>query len=131
MRLGGLEILISAPALAIDAAYLGFWALSPEGCNADDRNSFRLTSKGISGRELECETKQASSDGSGWRMRLWCGSEGSEYFLDVRWQLMPNGRLHETQKGKAFGSMAFTSWLGPTVPVSVPGIASARSDGCG
>jgi len=92
-------ILISTPALAIDPAYLGLWAPSPEACRPDDRTAFRITPKGISGRELECETKQASSDNSGWLLRLWCGSEGTDSTITLRWRLMPNGHLHEDQKG--------------------------------
>src|SRR5690349_2103060 len=71
-------VLISTPALAIDPAYLGVWAPSPQSCRAGDRTAFRFTPKGISGIELECETKQASSDGSSWLVRLWCGSEGTD-----------------------------------------------------
>jgi hypothetical protein len=92
-------VMISTPAMAIDAAYLGVWAPSPEACNADDRTAFRITPKGISGRELECETKQASADGAGWRVRLWCGSEGYDSTITLRWRLAPDGHLHETQKG--------------------------------
>jgi hypothetical protein len=92
-------ILISTPALAIDPAYLGLWAPSPEACKPDDRTAFRITPKGISGRELECETKQASSDSSGWLVRLWCGSEGTDSTITLRWRLIPNGHLHEDQKG--------------------------------
>jgi hypothetical protein len=92
-------VLISTPALAIDPAYLGLWAPSPEACRPDDRTAFRITPKGISGRELECETKQASSDSSGWLVRLRCGSEGTDSTITLRWRLMPNGHLHEDQKG--------------------------------
>jgi hypothetical protein len=92
-------VLISTPALAIDPAYLGLWSLSLDECSADDRTAFRITPKGISGKELECEIKQQSSDGGGWRVRLWCGSEGYDSTLTLRWRLMPNGRLHEDQKG--------------------------------
>ena len=92
-------VLVPTPALAIDPAYLGLWAPSPEAGKTDARTAFRITPKGISGVELECETKQASSDGSSWLVRLWCGSEGTDSTITVRWRLMPNGHLHEDQKG--------------------------------
>jgi hypothetical protein len=92
-------VMISTPALAIDPAYLGVWAPILEACNPDDRTAFRITLKGISGRELECETKQESSDGAGWRVRLWCGSEGADSTITLRWHLAPDGRLREDQEG--------------------------------
>src|SRR5260221_10920885 len=82
-----------------DPGYAGVWAPSVGACKADDRTTFRITPKGISGKELECEIKQASADGGGWLVRLSCGSEGTDSTLTVRWRLMPNGRLHEDQKG--------------------------------
>jgi hypothetical protein len=94
-------VLISTPALAIDPAYLGFWAPSPGACRADDRTAFRITPRGISGWEFECKMKQASSDGAGWLVHLSCGAEGNDYTLTLRWHLAPNGHLRETQKGKS------------------------------
>jgi hypothetical protein len=91
---------ISTPA-AIDPAYVGVWAPYPGACRADDRTAFRLRPKGISGREFECQLEQASSDRAGWLVRLSCAAEGNEYTLNLRWQLTPNGRLRETQKGQS------------------------------
>jgi hypothetical protein len=92
-------VLISTPAQALDPAYLGLWSPSLYACSADDRTAFRITPKGISGKELECTIKQQSSDAGGWLVRLWCGSEGSDSTLTLRWRLMPNGQLHEDQIG--------------------------------
>jgi hypothetical protein len=93
-------VLISTPALAIDPAYLGFWAPSPKACRADERTAFRITPKGISSYEEGCEINQASPDGAGWLVRLSCASEGYDSTVTLRWQLMPNGRLRETMKGR-------------------------------
>ena len=72
---------ISTPALAIDPAYFGVWAPSPAECRPDDRAGFRITPKGINGREWGCEIKQQSSDGGGWLVHLACATEGTEHAL--------------------------------------------------
>jgi hypothetical protein len=87
------------PPPAIDPAYLGFRAPSPAACRTDDRTAFRITPKGISSYEEQCEIKQASSDGAEWLVCLSCASEGYDSTIILRWRLMPNGRLRETQKG--------------------------------
>jgi hypothetical protein len=91
---------ISTPALAIDPAYVGVWAPSPEACKDAGSTAFRITPNGIYGREWQCKIQQASSDGAAWLVRLSCAAEGNEYGLNLRWQLAPNGRLRETQKGQ-------------------------------
>ncbi len=94
-------VLISTPALAIDPAYVGVWAPSPEACKADDRSAFRITPKGADGREWDCDMKKASNDGAGWLVHLACAAEGNDYTLILRWQLAPDGRLHEIKKGQS------------------------------
>lgn len=94
---------MSTPALAIDPAYLGVWAPSAQECTGDDRTAFRITPQGMSGREIECETKAESSDSDGWLVRLWCGQEGVDLTLTLRWRLEPDGRLREVQEdGKRY-----------------------------
>jgi hypothetical protein len=94
---------MSTQALAIGPAYLGVWAPTPQECTGDDRTAFRITLQGMSGREIECETKQELLDGAGWLVRLWCGQEGVDVNLTLRWLLEPDGRLREVQEdGKAY-----------------------------
>jgi hypothetical protein len=96
-------MVMSTQAVAIDAVYLGVWAPSPQECTGDDRTAFRITAQGMSGREIECETKQESSDSEGWLVRLWCGQEGVDLNLTLRWRLEPDGRLREVQEdGKVY-----------------------------
>lgn len=94
----------SAQAMAIPPAYLGIWAPSPQECTGDDRTAFRITPQGMSGREIECETKQESLDSDGWWfVRLWCGQEGVDLNLILGWRLAADGLLHEVQEdGKSY-----------------------------
>jgi hypothetical protein len=93
-----LVVATSSPALAIDAAYLGYWAPDAESCTPHD--AVRITPKGFSGREEACQTKEAHREGGGWLLRLRCASEGKDSTITLRWQLGPDGRLLETQTGQ-------------------------------
>ena len=96
-----LSVVIVNPAWAIDPAYLGIWAPSPKECRDGGRAAFRITQTAAYGREWRCDIKQASSDGAGWRVHLSCAQEGTESTPTWRWQLAPNGHLHETQEGQS------------------------------
>jgi hypothetical protein len=87
-----------SPALAIDPAYLGYWAPDAQSCTHHD--AFRITPEGLSGREENCRTKEAHREGGGWFLLLRCASEGSDSTVRLHWRLGPDGRLLETQDGQ-------------------------------
>jgi hypothetical protein len=86
---------LAAPALAIDRAYLGYWAANATACTPHD--AFRITPEGFSAREESCQTKEAHRDFKGWTLRLRCASEGADSNVTLHWQLGQDGRLQETQ----------------------------------
>ena len=96
-----LLVAISTPAWALDPAYLGVWAPNPKACRDGGREAFRITQKAVYGREWRCDIKQASSDGAGWVVHLACAVEGTDSTKTWRWQLTPNGRLHEKQEDQS------------------------------
>jgi len=74
-----------SPALAIDPAYLGYWAPDAQSCTHHD--AFRIT-------------PEAHREGGGWFLLLRCASEGSDSTVRLHWRLGPDGRLLETQDGQ-------------------------------
>lgn len=97
-----LIILFAAtPALAIDGKYLGTWTSEPGNCNLDSLGPFRITKKGIDGREVSCQTKRARQDGAGWSVQMSCLTEDKPKNTSVLWQILPNGHLKEVSKGKS------------------------------
>ncbi len=93
-------VLISAPALAIDRAYLGAWTPEPGKCDFSGAGPFRITPKGIEGHEFDCTTKRATPGDTGWRVHLSCSAEGNTYNLTLRWKITTDGHLRETTKKK-------------------------------
>ena len=94
-----LAVAAPSPALAIDPAYLGFWAEDATACTPYE--AFRITPEGFSAREEICRTTEAHKEGKGWVLSLRCALEGSESNVTVHWELGQDGRLREkTQDGR-------------------------------
>jgi hypothetical protein len=93
-----LAVAAPSPALAIDPAYLGYWAENAAACTPHD--AFRITQEGFSAREGACRTTEAHKEGKDWVLRLRCASEGFESNVTLHWQLGQDGRLQETQDGR-------------------------------
>ena len=93
-----LAVAAPSPALAIDPAYLGFWAEDATACTPYE--AFRITPEGFSAREENCRTTEAHKEGKGWVVRLRCAAEGLDSTITLRWQLGRDGRLRETQDGR-------------------------------
>ena len=93
-----LAVAAPSPALAIDPAYLGFWAEDATACTPYE--AFRITPEGFSAREENCRTTEAHKEGKGWVLRLRCALEGSDSNVTVHWELGRDGRLRETQNGQ-------------------------------
>jgi hypothetical protein len=100
MKLAPILVLISAPAFAVDGAYIGAWTPEPGKCDFSGSGPFRLTAKGIEGHEFRCTTKRTTSDSAGLLVYLSCAGEGDTYNLTLRWEITPNGHLRETTKEK-------------------------------
>lgn len=113
----GILIATVVTASAIDAAYIGTWSRSADKCDLDE--VFRITRQGMSGHEFACTTTRSSRDGNGWSLRLACSGEGNKYNLDLRWQLLENGRLRETGKGKV---VEYARCPGSAKPPSQPAL---------
>jgi hypothetical protein len=100
-KLAPILVLISAPAFAVDRAYIGAWTPDDPGkCDFSGSGPFRITAKGIEGHEFACTTKRATSDSAGLLVYLSCAGEGDTYNLTLRWKITPNGHLRETTKEK-------------------------------
>ena len=93
-----LAVAAPSPALAIDPAYLGYWAEDAKACTLYD--AFRITPEGFSASEEFCRTKEAHKEGEGWVVRLRCAAEGLDSTITLRWQVGQDGRLRETQNGR-------------------------------
>jgi hypothetical protein len=77
---GAVSAPVSTPtsAQAANPGYLGVWAPSADACRDGGRTAFRITPTAAYGREWRCEIKQASSDTTGWLVRVACAAEGFE-----------------------------------------------------
>jgi hypothetical protein len=99
-RLIPIVLVVSSPALAGSAAYVGVWAQKPADCKEAVGNGsaspMKITPKKIYGWEYECDIKRVSTSRSGWAMRLSCASEGTESPETMRFKISPEGHLHET-----------------------------------
>lgn len=93
-------VVISTPAFAIDAAYIGAWTPEPGKCDFSGFGPFRITAKGIEGHEESCTMKHAKSDKDGLLVQLSCAAEGETFKRALRWKIMPDGHLRETTKEK-------------------------------
>jgi hypothetical protein len=93
-----LAVAAPSPALAIDPAYLGYWAGDAAACTLYD--AFRITPEGFSSSEELCRTQEAHKEDEDWVVRLRCASEGSDSNVTVRWRLSQDGRLREIQDGR-------------------------------
>ena len=69
-------LLISTQALALDPAYLGYWAVNTAVCRRDERAGFRITPTGMTADKTRCSFIRQTRDGGGWRVRLSCVIEG-------------------------------------------------------
>jgi hypothetical protein len=97
---GALFLLPCTPTFAFDSSYIGAWTPEPGKCDFGGAWPFRITAKGLEGHELSCRTKRARRDGGGWSVQLTCAGEGETSTLKLHWQILPDGRLRETSKGK-------------------------------
>jgi len=113
----GILLSTAVTSSAIDTAYLGTWSRSADKCEFDD--VFRITRQGMSGHEFACKTTRSSRSENGWSLRLACSEEGNTYTLDVRWQLLENGRLRQTSKGKV---TEYARCAGSATPRSQPAL---------
>jgi hypothetical protein len=98
--------LISTSAFALDPAYVGHWADGTEACRVakeypETFPGFRITPTGMTTYNTRCSFTQQTRDGDGWKVRLSCVLvEGGKSTDNLRWQIMPDGRLRETQQNR-------------------------------
>src|SRR4051812_1675133 len=93
-------LLISTPAFAVDQAYLGYWIVNVEGCRPDELAGFRITPTGMTADKTRCNFIKQTRDGHGWKVRLSCVIEGGKSTVNLRWQMLPDGHLRETDSGQ-------------------------------
>jgi hypothetical protein len=93
-------LLISTSAFALDAAYLGYWAVNTAVCRPDELAGFRITPTGMTADKTRCSFTQQTRDGDGWKVRLSCVIEGGKSTVNLRWQIRPDGHLRETEDGQ-------------------------------
>ena len=94
-------LLIPTSAFALDPSYLGYWAVNAEVCRPDELAGFRITPTGMTADKTRCSFIQQTRDGDGWKVRLSCVLvEGGKSTDNLRWQIMPDGRLRETQQNR-------------------------------
>jgi hypothetical protein len=95
-------LLISTPAFALDQEYLGKWIAAGSAPLREvciPAAGFRITPQGMTADKTQCKIINETRDGTGWKVRLSYVIEGGKSTMNLRWQMMPNGHLQETQDG--------------------------------
>jgi hypothetical protein len=98
---GVLLMFVAFPnAYAVDKSLIGGWTTNGRKCDFHDHGRFRITSKGLSGYEFNCKPTKKERDKGGWKVRLSCSAEDGPNALNLKWRLLPNGRLQEIEGAK-------------------------------